>query len=139
MRRRRAEHEALCLLLEEAGAEVVVAEGERGNPDAIYVYDPCLVTDEGAVLLRPGKPTRRGEPDALAADLEHAGVPVAGRQEEGVAEGGDTVWLDERTLLVGHGYRTDAAGIAALERADGCRRRRLRPAALARARRGACT
>jgi dimethylargininase len=110
-----AEHEALCLLLEEAGAEVVVAAGEPGNPDAIYVYDPCLVIDEGAVLLRPGKPERLREPDALAADLEHAGVPVAGRQAEGTAEGGDTVWLDEATLLAGHGYRTDAAGIRALE------------------------
>ena len=114
-----AEHEALCLLLEDAGAEVVVAEGERGNPDAIYVYDPCLVTDEGAVLLRPGKRERLREPDALAVDLERAGVPGAGRQEEGTAEGGDTVWLDERTLLVGHGYRTDAAGIFALERLTG--------------------
>ena len=111
-----AEHEALCLLLEEAGAEVVVVEGERGNPDAIYVYDPCLVTDEGAVLLRPGKPERQGEPGALVAELERAGVPVAGRQEDGTAEGGDTVWLDEDTLLAGHGYRTDAEGIRALER-----------------------
>jgi N-dimethylarginine dimethylaminohydrolase len=74
------------------------------------------VTDEGAVLLRPGKRERLGEPDALVADLERAGVPVAGRQQEGTAEGGDTVWLDERTLLVGHGYRTDSAGILALER-----------------------
>ena len=87
---------------------MVLAEGEPGNPDAIYVYDPCLVTDDGAVLLRPGKPERQGEPDALVADLERAGVPVAGRQEEGTAEGGDTVWLDEDTLLAGHGYRTDA-------------------------------
>jgi N-dimethylarginine dimethylaminohydrolase len=30
------------------------------------------------------------------------------------AEGGDTVWLDRDTLLVGHGYRTGAAGIEAL-------------------------
>jgi N-dimethylarginine dimethylaminohydrolase len=114
-----AEHEALCLLLEQAGAEVVVVEGERGNPDAIYVYDPCLVTGEGAVLLRPGKPERQGEPGALAAELERAGVPIAGRQEDGTAEGGDTVWLDEDTLLAGHGYRTDAEGIRALERLTG--------------------
>ena len=114
-----AEHEALCLLLQDAGAEVVLAEGERGNPDAIYVYDPCLVTDEGAVLLRPGKRERLGEPGALAADLERAGVPVAGRQQEGAAEGGDTVWLDDSTLLAGYGYRTDAEGIRELERLTG--------------------
>ena len=113
-----AEHEALCLLLESTGAEVVLAEGEPGNPDAIYTYDPLLVGSDGAVLLRPGKEGRRGEPDALRADLERAGVPVVGAVEApATVEGGDTVWLDERTLLAGHGYRTNAAGIAALERA----------------------
>jgi len=114
-----AEHQAFCLLLEEAGAEVVVAAGEQGNPDAIYAYDPCLVTDDGAVLLCPCKPGRRGEPDALMPALESAGVPVAGRQQAGIAEGGDTLWLDRDTLLVGRGHRTDAVGIAELERLTG--------------------
>ena len=95
-----AEHEALRVLLEEAGgAEVVVAEGEPANPDAVYAYDPLLVGEEGAVLLRPGKDGRLGEPDALVPALERAGVPVAARVEApGRVEGGDTVWLDERTL-----------------------------------------
>lgn len=113
-----AEHEALRELLAAAGAEVVVATGEPGNPDAIYTYDPLLVGAEGAVLLRPGKPERLGEPDALVADLERAGVPVAHRIDgTATVEGGDTVWLDERTLLVGYGYRTNAAGIEALRAA----------------------
>ena len=106
-----AEHEALCAILEGAGAEVIVAAGEAGNPDAIYAYDPLLVGGDGAVLLRPGKAGRLGEPEALAADLEAAGVPVAARIEApGTVEGGDTIWLDERTLLVGRGYRTNASG-----------------------------
>lgn len=110
-----AEHERLCLLLEEAGAEVVVSRHDPGNPDAIYAYDPTLVGREGAVLLRPGKEGRRAEPDATAAALDAAGVPVVGRLEApACVEGGDTLWLDETTLLVGHGYRTNAAGIEAL-------------------------
>jgi N-dimethylarginine dimethylaminohydrolase len=110
-----AEHEALCELLEQAGAEVIVAAGEAGNPDAIYAYDPLLVGAAGAVLMRPGKPGRLGEPDALVADLKRAGVPIAGRVEApGTVEGGDTVWLDERTLLVGRGYRTNASGVEQL-------------------------
>jgi N-dimethylarginine dimethylaminohydrolase len=107
------EHEALCALLEDAGAEVVVAGPT--TLDAVYVYDPALVGDSGAVLLRPGKPERAEEVDAIAGDLAAAGVPLAGRLEEpALAEGGDTAWLDERTLLVGHGYRTNEAGSAAL-------------------------
>jgi N-dimethylarginine dimethylaminohydrolase len=112
-----AEHEAFCALLEGAGAEVVRAAGEPGNLDSIYVFDPALVTPAGAVLLRPGKPERRSEPEALAPALEAAGVPVAARLvEPELAEGGDTLWLDERTLLVGRSYRTNDAGIEALRR-----------------------
>ena len=110
-----AEHEALCLTLEDAGAEVIVSEHDPGNPDAIYTYDPVLVGDEGAALLRPGKEGRLGEPEGIGAALEAAGVPIVSRMAApATAEGGDTVWLDSGTLLVGHGYRTGAAGIAAL-------------------------
>ncbi len=109
------EHELFRGLLEEAGAEVVVSHHDAGNPDAIYVYDPVLVGVEGAVLLRPGKEGRRGEPAAIACSLADAGVPIAAALEDpAVVEGGDTVWLDEQTLLVGIGYRTNEASLAAL-------------------------
>jgi dimethylargininase len=112
------EHEAFCALLAAAGAEVVLAESDTGgNPDAIYTYDPSLVTDAGALLLHPGKKIRRGEVDAMAQDFERAGVPIAGRLHEPEwAEGGDFCWLDERTLLAGRGYRTNSDGIWAVER-----------------------
>ncbi len=69
------------------------------------------MTPHGAVLLRPGKDGRRVEVDAIAADLVEAGVPILGKLEApATVEGGDTIWLDERTLLVGIGYRTNEAG-----------------------------
>ncbi len=113
-----AEHEAFREHLQDAGAEVIVAEGERGNPDAIYAYDPVLVGARGAVLLRSGKDARLGEPGALEADLADAGVPVVARIEApGTIDGGDTLWLDDGTLLVGRGYRTNAAGVEQLQAA----------------------
>jgi N-dimethylarginine dimethylaminohydrolase len=109
------EHEAFCLLLEDAGAEVVVAPAS--TLDAIYTYDPAIVSDRGAVLLRPGKPERVEEVERIAAELQAAGVPVAARLEAPqLAEGGDTAWLDERTFLAGRGYRTNSDGIWTLER-----------------------
>ena len=109
-----AEHDALCGLLAEAGAEVVVAPPSK--LDAIYVFDPAFVVDGGVILLRPGKKARRGEPNALA----EAGIPVKARLEEPcLAEGGDLVRLDEATLLAGRGYRTNSDGIWALERITG--------------------
>ncbi len=113
-----AEHEALREILAGAGAEVIAVEGDRGNPDAIYAYDPVLVGGAGAVLLRPGKDGRLQEPSALESSLAEAGVPVAARIEApGTIDGGDTLWLDDRTLLVGRGYRTNAAGVEQLQSA----------------------
>ncbi len=109
------EHELLCAILEDAGAEVVVSRHDPGNPDAMYVYDPVLVGARGAVLLRPGKEGRRAEPAAIATSLAAAEVPIAAELSDPVrVEGGDTVWLDDATLLVGIGYRTNGAALPAL-------------------------
>jgi N-dimethylarginine dimethylaminohydrolase len=113
------EHEAFCEILASAGAEVVVGETPvDGNPDAIYAYDPSLVAAAGAILLRPGKEGRRDEPAAHGRELAAAGVPIAARIDGAATiEGGDTLWLDDDTLLVGRGYRTNDAGIEALRQA----------------------
>ena len=110
------EHESLCAALTAAGAEVVVGEpSPSGNLDAIYVFDPALTSDAGAILLRPGKELRRDEVASIRADFEANGVPIAAElAAPALAEGGDTLWLDERTLVVGLGYRTNATGAAQL-------------------------
>jgi dimethylargininase len=110
------EHEAFRAVLAETGAEVVLGQtGGDANPDAIYAYDPALVGDSGAILLMPGKEGRRREPEEMGVDFMEAGVPLAGQVRfPATVEGGDTVWLDDRTLLVGRGYRTNDAGISAL-------------------------
>jgi dimethylargininase len=113
------EHESFCNALAAGGAEVVLADTTlRTDPDAIYVFDPAIVSDSGAIVLRPGKEGRLVEMDAIAADFEHAGVPIAARLEAPAsADGGDTIWLDESTLLVGRGYRTNDDGIQTLRAA----------------------
>jgi N-dimethylarginine dimethylaminohydrolase len=70
-----------------------------------------LVTDRGVLLLRPGKPNRVGEEDVIERWCNANGVPTLGRIEPpGTAEGGDTFWLDERTLCVGRTLRTNREG-----------------------------
>jgi dimethylargininase len=110
-----AEHEDLCAVLVDAGSEVVVVEPT--TLDAIYVYDPALVADEGAVLLRPGKAERLAEVESLATELPRAGVAVRHQLAAPLlAEGGDFFWLDAGILCAGRGYRTNSDGIWALER-----------------------
>jgi dimethylargininase len=114
-----SEHEAFCEALRAGGAEVVVAETKvESDPDSIYVFDAAIVSDLGAVVLRSGKDGRLVESDAIAVDLARAGVPVAARlQPPQLVDGGDTMWLDDATLIVGRGYRTNDDGIHALQAA----------------------
>jgi dimethylargininase len=114
-----AEHEAFRAELEATGAEVVVAQtSPESGLDAIYPYDPALVVDRGALLLRPGKDSRLREVEPLSRALEAAGVPVAATVDgPATVDGGDTCWLDARTLIVGLSYRTSEAGVAALRAA----------------------
>lgn len=85
------------------------------HSDAVFVFDPALVTDAGTVLLSMGKSLRRGEEEALGRSLESNGVPLLGRIEgDGRVEGGDTLWLDHDTLAVGRGFRTNMEGVRQL-------------------------
>jgi len=110
------EHDALTEILRGAGVEVIAHdEPQPGRADAIFVYDPAIVTDRGAVILRMGKPLRRGEEAAMARRFEALGVPLLATLEgTALAEGGDMLWLDHDTLAVGLGFRTNAEGVRQL-------------------------
>jgi N-dimethylarginine dimethylaminohydrolase len=73
------------------------------------------VTDRGAILLRPGKPNRAPEPDAIEAWTIAAGIPTFGRIEApGTVEGGDTLWLQPDLFCIGRTLRTNSSGVAQL-------------------------
>jgi dimethylargininase len=110
------QHAALVRLLSDQRIDVIEAgPDEAGHLDAIFAYDPSLITDHGAILLRMGKDLRQDEPAFHAQTYAELGIPILGEiQPPGTVEGGDTLWLDERTLAVGRGYRTNGAGIAQL-------------------------
>jgi dimethylargininase len=109
------QHEAFGQLLTDLGCEVEVAPAADGLVDATYVRDAGLVTGAGTVLFQMAKPARVAEPALLGAALTAAGVPVAGQLTGAArADGGDFIWLDERTMLGGRSYRTNAEGLRQL-------------------------
>jgi len=112
----RAEHDAFVGLLRDAGAEILYHDAPQpGRADAIFVHDPVIVTDRGAVLLKMGKRLREGEEVAIGQRLEAAGVPILARlYGKARAEGGDLLWIDHDTLAVGQGFRTNAEGLRQL-------------------------
>jgi dimethylargininase len=110
----RREHEGLVGLLRAAGVEVVYAQEQQCERlDAIFVTDAGLITDAGAIVGRMGKPLRRGEEAALARELARLSIPILGTLGgDATLEGGDVLWLDPATLIVGRSYRTNDAGFA---------------------------
>jgi N-dimethylarginine dimethylaminohydrolase len=107
------EHAAFRELLQVADVEVISGELEDARlQDGIFPYDPSFITDGGAVICRMGKPLRNDEPAVAEAVMRDLGIPILGRIESlGTLEGGDCLWLDESTLVIGRGYRSNAEGI----------------------------
>jgi N-dimethylarginine dimethylaminohydrolase len=110
--RAQREHDGLVDILDGLGARVHVLDQEPADdPDLVYVFDPLLVTDAGAIPLRPGKPNRAGEPVIVERYLNDQGIPTVGRIEEpGTVEAGDTVWLRDGLFVIGRTLRTNDAG-----------------------------
>jgi len=113
------EHNALVNILSAAGAEVIYHdELQPDRADAVFVHDPAIVTDEGAVVLRMGKDLRRGEEAAMVRRFEELDVPIHYELHgEARAEGGDLLWIDHDTLAVGQGFRTNEEGLKQLREA----------------------
>lgn len=109
--RARREHEGLVETLDGLGVRVHVLDAETSDPDLVYVFDPLLVTDRGAIPLRPGKPNRRTEPAIIEAWTAGNGIPTLGWIEPpGTIEGGDTFWLRPDLLCIGRSLRTNDVG-----------------------------
>ena len=80
--------------------------------DSIYTHDPCIVTNSGVILCNMGKEQRSNEPDNIETYFRSIDIPILGRIESpGTLEGGDIVWIEERTVAVGEGYRTNNEGV----------------------------
>jgi len=112
------EYDSFVDMLRESVDEIhFLPADERTGMDSIYVRDAAIMTRSGAILCRMGKNLRMGEPEATGDALSVLGIPIIGSiTGDGRLEGGDCVNLDGQTLIVGQGYRTNAAGIEQLKR-----------------------
>ncbi len=112
-----AEYDRFVNILEQFDFEINFASdaGEQTTLDSLYMHDPIVVSEGGAILCNMGKTARVPEPEAAVKYLQELGVPMLGRvTEEGKLESGDVLWVDEHTLAVGQGFRTNAEGLRQL-------------------------
>jgi dimethylargininase len=110
----RCEHAAYVQALEEAGLAVTLLPPLEEFPDSVFVEDPALVCTNGAILLRSGAPSRKGEALALRPHLRERFDTVL-ELDDGHADGGDVLDTPDRTII-GLSARTDRTGAAALVR-----------------------
>ena len=108
----RAEHGAYVAALTAAGVTVTVLPALEAFPDSMFVEDPALTLFEGAILLRPGAPSRAGETQEIAPTLHEMFATVL-QLQAGFADGGDVLITPER-VMIGLSNRTDRVGAEAL-------------------------
>jgi len=108
-----SDYEKLVGFLESSGVEIhFLPADDTTSLDSVYTHDPCVVSNGGVILCTMGKDARVPESKAMEAYFESISVPILGSIESpGTLEGGDVVWIDERTVAIGEGYRSNAEGI----------------------------
>lgn len=107
------QHAAYCAALRECGLEVEVLAPDPAHPDACFVEDCAIVLREGAILTRPGAPSRAGEVASLApALLRHHPSPER-IEAPGTLDGGDICEAGGH-VFIGVSHRTNEAGAAQL-------------------------
>ncbi|MFH2037289.1 MAG: arginine deiminase family protein [Candidatus Zixiibacteriota bacterium] len=106
----------MSLLKNDIDEFVFLPQHKDTTLDSIYLHDPVIITNNGVILCNMGKPARLGEFIALDEFFGKIKIPILGMiSGEGTVEGGDIVWLDQKTIAVGEGYRTNAEGIRQLK------------------------
>jgi dimethylargininase len=111
----RKHHADYVAALRAEGATVIELEKLESYPDAQFVEDTALCLNEGAVVMRPGAPSRLGEAAEMAPTLKRFYDQVLTIEGPGTIEAGD-ILTTESEILVGTSARTNDAGIAELTR-----------------------
>jgi dimethylargininase len=115
------QHAAYCEALERCGLAVTRLPEDPRHPDSTFVEDTAILTARGAILTRPGAPSRTGEVEGIRGSL--SGFYPAFREiaAPGTLDGGDVCEAEGR-FLIGISGRTNEEGarqLAAFLDADG--------------------
>ena len=108
-----AQHEAYCRALESQGLSLVRLAPDPRYPDGTFVEDTAVVTSRGAILTRPGAPSRAGEVPAVRSALEAWFPELGAIVAPGTVDGGDVCEAGD-LCFIGISHRTNPEGAAQL-------------------------
>jgi arginine deiminase len=115
------EYDAFAELLGSQGVALTyLPTDDSTDPDSLYTHDPVVSAAGGIVLCRMGKVTRRNEAAAVGRWASKSGVKILGSiKAPGLLEGGDLIWMDENTVAIGIGFRSNSEGARQFGRLTG--------------------
>ena len=110
------DYEKFVSLLKSFGIELhYLPEDNSTSLDSIYTHDPCIISNNGIIICNMGKKARLAEPNTIEKFFKSIQIPILGKiKAPGTLEGGDVVWIDDKTIAVGEGYRPNKEGIEQL-------------------------
>ncbi len=124
-RRFQQEHDNFCELLRSENIEVILLndillkqELKSVNPNMVYIRDICAITPTGCVQMRMTHQVRTMEPTLVSNALKRLNIPqLLSINSPGLLEGGDLVYPNESTIMVGYGPRTNEEGAMQIAKA----------------------
>lgn len=103
------QHAAYCDALRACGLTLVSLPPDPGYPDSTFVEDTAIVTQHGAMLTRPGAPSRAGEVAAIRAALASFFSVMSEIVPPGTVDGGDICEAGSH-VFIGISDRTSEEG-----------------------------
>ena len=103
------QHKAYCQTLESCGLNIVRLAPDEDYPDSTFVEDTAILTARGAVITRPGAPSRRNETDDIAPVIRDYFRDIHLIEEPGTVDGGDVCEAGEH-FFIGVSLRTNEHG-----------------------------
>ncbi len=104
-----AQHDRYCAALSACGLELIRLPADPAFADSTFVEDTAVITHRGAIITRPGAPSRAGEVHAIRDVLAPMFGDLARINPPGTLDGGDVCQAEDR-FLIGLSDRTNADG-----------------------------
>jgi len=108
-----AQHAAYCDALRDCGLDLISLPADPAHPDGCFVEDTAVLLPEGAILTRPGAPSREGEVAGVGGPLAAAWPALACITAPGTVDGGDICHAGQ-VVFIGLSPRTNGEGAAQL-------------------------
>lgn len=103
------QHGRYCDALRGCGLKVASLEADLDYPDGTFVEDAAIVTGRGAIITRPGAPSRTGEVASVGESLRHFFADLQHIAAPGTVDGGDVCQVADH-FLIGVSARTNEHG-----------------------------